>query len=77
MVRFHSIIFPFWKKLLPDMEVEMFEGQVKKMPTYAYEYFDAMQQDKFYLFNIYNLLYDTDRFSDELNRFNINFHTSS
>ena len=76
LVRFHSIIFPFWKKLLPDMKVELFERQVKNMPSYAYEYFKCMQDFRPYKLNIYNLLYDTDEFIQQIESFNINYNKS-
>jgi len=67
-LRFHSIIFPFWKKLLPGKKIELFEGQVKELPVAVFSYLQAMQAHSYPL-NLYSMLTETQQFIDELAHF--------
>ncbi len=68
--RTHSIIFPFWSKLSPSMEIEVFEGVVKQLPKDVYKYFSAMQSCQDYNFHIYSLINDTKNFIKQIELFN-------
>lgn len=67
-LRFHSIIFPFWKTLLSGKKIELFEGQVKELPPAVFEYLQAMQAHTYPL-NLYSMINDTERFIAELELF--------
>lgn len=69
-VRVHGVLFPFWRKLLPDQKIELFEGQVKKLPAHAYDYFSRMQAWEPFNFNLYSVIYDTERFIESMAEFN-------
>jgi|GEM_PF-3473625 len=69
-VRVHGVLFPFWRKLLPDQKIELFEGQVKKLPAHAYDYFSRMQAWDPFNFNLYSVVYDTDSFMKNMITFN-------
>lgn len=69
-VRVHGILFPFWKPLLPGLKLELFEGQTMELPEDVYSYFYAMQNDVNYTFNLYSVVYDTENFIEEIDRFN-------
>lgn len=72
-VRTHSIIAPFWHKLLAGQEIEVFEGVVRALPEKDYAYFSDMQNYPNYTFDLYHLLEDTDRFLVELERLNAEY----
>ncbi|MCT7665983.1 tetratricopeptide repeat protein [Shinella kummerowiae] len=65
-VRTHSIIAPFWHKLLASQEIEVFEGVVRPLPAQDYAYFSSLQNHPDYTFDLYHLLEDTDRFIAKL-----------
>ncbi|AOF89855.1 tetratricopeptide repeat protein [Sinorhizobium sp. RAC02] len=65
-VRTHSIIAPFWHKLLEGQEIEVFEGVVRPLPPQDYAYFSGLQDRSDYTFDLYHLLDDTERFLERL-----------
>ncbi|MGQ3212261.1 tetratricopeptide repeat protein [Shinella sp.] len=65
-VRTHSIIAPFWHKLLEGQEIEVFEGVVRPLPPRDYAYFSGLQNHPDYTFDLYHMLDDTDRFLAKL-----------
>ncbi|MGP9468254.1 hypothetical protein ACT3RU_14750 [Halomonas sp. TP35] len=68
-VRVHGILFPFWKPLLPGLKLEVFEGQVMELRKDVYAYFEGMQNDKSYKFDLYSIVFDTQKFVEEMARF--------
>jgi len=69
-VRTHSIIAPFWHKLLEGQEIEVFEGVVRPLPPADYAYFSGLQNHPDYTFDLYHMLEDTERFAAKLEEAN-------
>lgn len=75
--KFHNILFIFWNKITPDLEIELFEDTVKKIPKDGFMYLNAIQEYQQYNFHIYNLLYNTEKFILEFENFNNKYKESN
>ena len=76
-VYLHNTLYPLWKKVGDNMEIEIYENEFRKMHRQDYAFYSKMQKHESYKFNLYSFLENPNEFIDALSIFKTSYKENS